>query len=123
MGRLGSFTSGTTPDGVGSGFGTKAEWELAVAVVTATDGPRRFIGCDRNEEKVKIARHRVSVLRTELRVVLEDAEELEPRISKQQVREFWTYLTDCHDDGFASVLLSLPENHRSIYERLPDVAA
>ena len=43
------------------GTGTTGE-----AVVTATDGPRRFIGCDRNEEMVKIARHRVSVAQREV---------------------------------------------------------
>ena len=33
----------------------------AVSVLTASDGPRRFLGCDRNEQMVKIAKHRAAV--------------------------------------------------------------
>ena len=43
---------------VGTGTG-------ALAVLTATDGPRRFIGCDRDEEMFKIARHRVNEFSSE----------------------------------------------------------
>lgn len=32
----------------------------AVSVLTATDGPRQFLGCDRNEQMVKIAKHRAA---------------------------------------------------------------
>ena len=37
----------------------------AVAVLTASDGPRTFLGCDRNPEMVRIAKHRVSQLKPE----------------------------------------------------------
>lgn len=37
----------------------------ALAVLTATDGPRRFIGCDRDEQMFKIARHRVNQFSSE----------------------------------------------------------
>lgn len=36
----------------------------AVSVLTATDGPRRFLGCDRNEQMVTIAKHRVATCRS-----------------------------------------------------------
>lgn len=36
----------------------------AVSVLTATDGPRRFLGCDRNEQMVKIAKHRAATCRS-----------------------------------------------------------
>lgn len=32
----------------------------AVSVLTASDGPRRFLGCDRDEQMVQIARHRAA---------------------------------------------------------------
>lgn len=32
----------------------------AVSVLTASDGPRQFLGCDRNEQMVKIAKHRAA---------------------------------------------------------------
>ena len=37
----------------------------AVSVLTATDGPRRFLGCDRDETMVRIARHRAATYRVE----------------------------------------------------------
>lgn len=36
----------------------------AVSVLTATDGPRRFLGCDRNEQMVTIAKHRAATCRS-----------------------------------------------------------
>jgi len=36
----------------------------AVSVLTASDGPRRFLGCDREEQMVKIAKHRVATCRS-----------------------------------------------------------
>lgn len=36
----------------------------AVSVLTASDGPRQFLGCDRNEQMVKIAKHRAATCRS-----------------------------------------------------------
>lgn len=36
----------------------------AVSVLTASDGPRRFLGCDRNEQMVTIAKHRAATCRS-----------------------------------------------------------
>lgn len=99
----------------------------ALAVVTA-DAPRKFIGCDRNEEMVRIARHRVSVAHgadeiKELVAILEDCKDLGSTTSQQQVQNFWIMMTDGENDAFVAALSALAAEKREIYERLPEAVA
>jgi site-specific DNA-methyltransferase (adenine-specific) len=88
---------------------------------------RRCISCDVDQNCVIDGQERLSqakaILQSELRVVVEDAEELEPAVCKQHVRDFWTYLTECEESAIHQFMNGLPDSLKAVYERLPEAVA